>query len=302
MEAVRKELRAMNVDLWADWYREEAPLKILLRNETLRISFEERWNLDICSACRKASEIVETKWSNFKREERLQILKVFVDAPIWNSQFAINELAKIFRISASELRTKSHFYLLNDSEFRIQVSRLGYDGPIYFRAITAPDPANLKNRIILLNDDLLNQLSPFDSSLLKMFEAFAILIHEFSHVAQDIAASNLNLELQVTSPESALLIEGQAEYFAEQSLNSLASYTTGPSPLKLFVAENSVEIVYREGQEQQGNLFPYKVGLPFAAALIEFGNQKGLTDQEIQHSVFYTIAITKVEAAIYSRV
>jgi len=37
--------------------------------------------------------------------------------------------------------------------------------------------------------------------------------------------------------------------------------------LQLFVAEQAVEIVYHEGNESTGQLFPYTVGLPFSAAL-----------------------------------
>jgi hypothetical protein len=63
------------------------------------------------------------------------------------------------------------------------------------------------------------------------------------------------------------MIEGAAETLAEQAMTAAAMSEETPSALGLFVTEQAVEIVYREGNESSGRLFPYTVGLPFVTAL-----------------------------------
>ena len=61
-----------------------------------------------------------------------------------------------------------------------------------------------------------------------------------------------------------------------------------PSVLALFTAERGMAVVYREGNDQQGNLFPYTVGLPFAAALYDLAGPEGAA--RLREFIFRVVA------------
>jgi hypothetical protein len=178
-------------------------------------------------------------------------------------------LGEIYGFPAQEVASGVQIRLLSHDDFVRAVRTIGWDGPVYFRGITAPDPANKDHRIILLDDEKLAEGSPFDAPLLRFLEISGILTHETSHVFQDFLGRSIGLDVQVTSPESALVIEGMAEHMAETALRRAGDSLPYPSALSLFAVEQGVEIVYRPGNDTTGNLFPYTVGLPFAASIYD---------------------------------
>ena len=140
------------------------------------------------------------------------------------------------------------------------LNEAGWEGPIYFRGATVPNPYHLDQRWILLNDDFLKQYTSFDQPLLQMLEIAGIANHELSHVMQDLRGQKLGYDVQVRNVEQVLVIEGQAEYLAEKALQESGIF------YNFFANEQAVEVVNREGNSQSGLLFPYTVGLPFAAS------------------------------------
>lgn len=75
------------------------------------------------------------------------------------------------------------------------------------------------------------------------------------------------LDLSIRSAEALMVLEGMAEHDALTALKNAGRTAGVKNPLPLFAAEHAMETVLREGNGQTGQLFPYTVGLPFAAAL-----------------------------------
>jgi hypothetical protein len=183
-----------------------------------------------------------------------------------------------YKISATRALQKFDFKLLNTAQFKEACRQIGYEGEIYFRGITGLDPKDPSRRWILMNDDLMRKYTPFDSPLLQLLEYSGILVHEISHVYQDLEAADHGFDLEIRSAEGAMLIEGMAEYLAERSLRQASQELplTAPQALGLFMAEAGLEVITRPGQESSGNLFPYTVGLPFAAAVFNESKNEDL--------------------------
>ncbi|MGZ3694409.1 MAG: hypothetical protein ACXWQO_09510 [Bdellovibrionota bacterium] len=276
LDKVQRHLTSQGVDLWLGWYATETPLTLLAANDIshneLSGAFDAaKSELGRCtSACRSLSLLEKQPWNSVSTEERHAFTWAYVTkAKIFGGRTLLEYLADEHGLKASDVLGRVDFRLLHAQEFAAAVRELGWNGEIYFRGITAPDPHDPHRFWILLNDDLMRKMTPFSRPLLQELEYQGILTHELSHVFQNIAAENLGFDLSIGSPEGALLVEGEAEWLAESAMDKAAAAQEFPSALALFSAEQGGEIVNRPGQATQGNLFPYTVGLPFAAALFD---------------------------------
>jgi hypothetical protein len=70
------------------------------------------------------------------------------------------------------------------------------------------------------------------------------------------------------------VIEGMAETYAEKAINQAGNSLKNINPWMLFAAEQGMELVFKEGNENSGTLFPYTVGLPFATSLLDLTNDR----------------------------
>lgn len=276
LDHARRDIQKQGVDLWGNWYRIAAPLSVIAPTSAASaelgraIAVAEAQDPDCAKLCREYSELREAQWASLNVHERQAFARAMVlGARIFGDRTLIEYLADEHGGSAESVMRITELKLLNTADFTAALRQMGWNGPIYFRGITGPSPLDPSRRWIVMNDDLLRQLTPFESPLLQSLEYVGIFAHELSHVFQDLAAAAIGIDLTVQSPEGALLLEGEAEYLAEQALARAARAQPFASALLLFVGEQGSEVVNRPGQAQQGNLFPYTVGLPLAASLFE---------------------------------
>jgi hypothetical protein len=282
-DRVARKLAQQGVDLWGDWYVQRNSFSILFKNEQKKAlliqalqDFLKKDEKECTPQCPSPQEILNQSWTDLSAFSHQEFVKSYILAlPIFGGKTILQHLGALYQFPADEAESSTKVRILSDRDFTKAVKGIGYVGPIYFRGITAPDPQNPKGHIILLNDDLLLKYSPFDSSLIKTLELAGILTHEFSHVFQDLKGASLGYDIEVRSAEGALMIEGSAEFLAEQAMTEAALSEAAPSALELFVASQAEEIVTREGNESSGQLFPYTVGLPFAAALYNLAGPAG---------------------------
>ncbi len=288
-----RKLKAAGVDLWGDWYKTENSLSILLNDsqkyQIVQSALQEQIQKDqaqCASQCPNADSLLKTPWKNLPVFSRAEFVKAYVlSSALFKGKRLIDFLAELYQFPAEKVLSTTKVQIVNDKDFAVAVRGLGYQGPIYFRGITAPDPADSAKHVILLNEEMLFQNSSFDVPLLKNLELVGILVHELSHVFQDLKGSSMGLSIEVTSAESALMIEGSAEYNAEVAMSLAAASEDSPSALGLFSSEQGMEIVFRPGNESSGTLFPYTVGLPLVAGLFNLvgeSNQLALNNKILE--------------------
>lgn len=230
--------------------------------------------------------ILNSEWSTLDSFARQEFAKTMAfSKSLFAGKSIVDQLSAIYNFPAASVQSTTRIRILSNVDFIAAVRELDYQGPIYFRGITAPDPQHSGGHVILLNQELIYKKSPCDAELSKTNEIVGILIHELSHVFQDLKGQSMGLDIQVRSAEAALIIEGSAEYLAEQAMNRAAAMEKSPSALKLFAAEQAVEIVYRPGNESTGQLFPYTVGLPFAAALYQQDTSGPLPSENLTNKI-----------------
>ena len=291
VDQVERRLKAEGIDLWGEFYHSEKVLPLIVTTpesvKTLQIAFDlaAKSDLECLKLCHSFNDLLQTDWKSFNTHERQAWAKAYVMyAPLFANKAIIEFLGEQYSADFKKALAHVEFKLLNASEFEKAVRQIGWDGPIYFRGITAPAPGDPTSRWILINDDLMRKMTPFDAPVLQSLEYVGILTHELSHVFQDQVAKNNGIELTVKSAEGILLVEGEAEYLAEEAMLTASQQIKKASALELFVHQQADEIVNRPGQAQQGNLFPYTVGLPFASSLFRMSNsaeKKAQTQKEI---------------------
>ena len=281
----KKRLAQYGVDIWGDWYLQENAFQVILnsqeKKDILSVALTEQIQLDqpeCVPTCPSAASILAAKWQELDPFSKQSFIKAYIlRFPLFGGKTVLQILGETYNYSPEEVLASTRIRILSNEQFTAAVRELGYEGAIYFRGITAPDPKNPNAHVILLDEENIFKYSPFDRPVLKTLEMVGILTHELSHVFQDLKGKSLGFEIQVRSPEAALLLEGSAEHLAEMALLTASRQEPVPSALGLFVSEQAMEIIYREGNEISGNLFPYTVGLPFAAALY---SQVGPSHQE----------------------
>ncbi len=278
---VHKSLEAQGVNLWGDWFRSALTRDIIFptlsAKQIMSAAIQTVLNEDQSQCapnCPQAEAILSKAWDQQDVFSHQVFVKAYVfKAALFNGKTIAELLAQKYQIQASLALATTQIRLLSTSDFKNAVHELGYGGEVYFRGLTTIDPKLADHHIILLDDEALAKGSPFDYPLFKNLEVPAILTHELSHVMQDLRGNSLGLDVQVTSAETALVIEGMAEYLAETVLRQAGDSLNYPSALSLFVTEQAVEMVYRPGNESSGNLFPYTVGLPFVASLYDLSEE-----------------------------
>ncbi len=263
VSVVEHELQALNYDLWFDIYSTIMPQKFIKMSEHFTES-----SGTLTTYCQKNIEYLNLSWSAWPQCLR----RAWIDEALF-TQGAAAKLAALYKLDLTDVLKRTQIFLLNTSDFEIKIREAGWNGPIYFRAATMPDPQNKLNRWILLNDDFLKKYTGFDRPVLQMLEIAGIANHELSHVMQDFSGQKLGLDIQVRSAEQLLLIEGQAEFLAEESFKDTNIF------FKLFAAQQAVEVMNRQGQ--QAEQFPYTVGLPFATTLYKTGKNYDQVTEDI---------------------
>lgn len=266
----QKALTDAGVDLWFDWYKEESPVRLLFPDAAVAVVFRDV----LAKALRRegssmtVDQFYKTPWETLGYAEKQAFLNAYcLEAPVFGGRTLLSYVSELYGLDSSAVSAKTTFRLLNGPDFEREVRRLGMGGTIYFRAITAPDPDDKTRYVVLLNEELMVKMSEFDRPLLRMLEYAGIFIHEINHVHQDLAAIARGLDLSIRSAEALLTLEGMTEHYALSALNAAGRATGAKNPLPLFAAEHAMLTVLREGNAQSGQLFPYTVGLPFAAAL-----------------------------------
>lgn len=245
VERARKELESKNFNLWFDVYRTEAPQKFLTFKNV---------DKNIQTFCQSPPDYKNLAWKNWPTCLR----RAWIEEALFDQSTAQN-LAQLYKLDLKDVRARTDIMLLNKSDFEKKLREAGWGGPVYFRGATMPDPKDARRRWILLNDDFLKQYTSFEYPVLQLFEIAGIANHELSHVMQDFLGQSLGLDIQVRSAEQVLLIEGQAEYLAEQSFKNTGIF------YDLFASEQAVEVVNREGN--MAEFFPYTIGLPFVSTI-----------------------------------
>ncbi len=272
---VKAKLQNQNVDLWGDWFVQTQTFNMIFNQPAKKAAILEGLKIQIgksqneCApSCPQAEQILNLSWKDLDFYSRQVFIKAYIfSTPIFNGRTLFEYLGDVYQFPAKTVEASTRIQLLSTSEFAKAVRAIGYEGPIYFRGITAPDPLNPQGHLILLDQQAMANYSAFTRPLLQTLEIAGILVHELSHVFQDLKGRAIGSDVQVRSAEAALILEGSAEYLAEEAMTLAALQEQGPSALELFVAEQAVEIVDREGNASSGRLFPYTIGLPFAAAL-----------------------------------
>lgn len=293
LDRVQRRLRDQGVDVWLDWYASSKPVSILTGTNAASAALDTAYEQSVrelarcVNHCREFALLSSANWTETTTEERQALAWAYVTkAKIFGGRTLLEFLADQHALRSGDALPRIDFRLLNSADFAAAVKQLGWNGDIYFRGITAPSPGDPKIFWILLNDDLMRQMTPFKSPLLQMLEYVGILVHESSHVLQNMRAEKRGLDLSINSSEGILLVEGEAEWLAERAMTLAGSAQDYPSPLPLFAAEDASEIVNRPGQNVQGNLFPYTVGVPFAAALYDLSS----ADERLRAGVLDVIA------------
>jgi hypothetical protein len=246
VEKSRNELIAQKYDLWFDVYRNLKPQSFLKLNSSI--------NQNIKNFCNKEIDINQLVWKDWPTCVR----RAFIEEVLFSVGSA-QKMAEYYQLNVEEVRSKVEIFLLPKDLFETKVREAGWGGPIFFRGATMPNPKDETRRWIILNDDFLKQYTSFEYPILQMLELAGIANHELSHVMQDFLGYKKGLNIEVRSAEQALLIEGQAEYIAEESFKKLGIF------YQLFATEQADEVINREGD--QASQFPYTIGLPFMATL-----------------------------------
>jgi hypothetical protein len=275
-----KQLENQGIDLWGSWYQEKIPQKLLFATpESLALFSAQLGKLILedqgqCAPhCPTAESILKQPWELQSAFAHQEFTRAFVyRTPLFNGRLLLDFLGDQYHFSAGEVAANTRVSILNHADFVNAVRELGYGGIVYFRGITGPDPRqplDLRKHLIILDDEMLLKGSPFEYSIFKCLEMAGILVHESSHVFQDLVGIKMGLDIRVTSPESAMIVEGVAETLAEKAMRKAGASLNYPSALSLFATEQGLEIVYRPGNESSGVLFPYTVGLPFVWSLYD---------------------------------
>lgn len=259
-QKVRNELEKNNYNLWFDVFKTPVPQKF--------ITMSNEFNSLIEKYCGEKLDYQKTEWRNWPTCLR----RAWIDEALFHQSSALH-LAKLYKLDLNSIISRTEIFLLNKADFEKKVREAGWDGPVYFRGATMPNPKNQNNRWIILNEDFLKQYTGFEYPVLQMLELVGIANHELSHVMQDFLGQQLGLDIQVRSAEQALLIEGQAEYMAQESFKRTNLF------FKFFATEQAVEVVNREGDTSL--LFPYSVGLPFVTTLYNSLGADNNTTHEI---------------------
>jgi hypothetical protein len=275
----KKSLEARSVNLWQDWFQRTTPGPLLFGDQKnfllASAAYEKLINdgtLTCPIKCPGFSELTTSNWNSLASWKRELFIKTIVlYAPVFGEHTLLWYLAQNYALDENIVRKNVDIKILDHSSFVQAVHDMGYGGMVYFRGITGPDPKDSSRHWILLDDEFLQKHSPFTIALFQQMEIPGILLHELSHVCQDLVGSQLGFSIEVNSAEDALVIEGMAEAYAEDAIVSAGAAMTGINlnPWTLFIREQAVEIVYREGNESSGNLFPYTVGLPFVSSLLD---------------------------------
>lgn len=252
VQKTRDELIAKNYDLWFDVFRTPNPQKF--------INFTSSFAEHIQQFCHENINYQKTEWQNWSTCLR----RAWIEEVLF-SQSSAAHLADLYKLDLNDVKSRTEIFLLDKKDFELKLRQAGWEGPVYFRGATMPDPQNSKRRWIILNEDFLKQYTGFEYPVLQMLELAGIANHELSHVMQDFLGQSIGLDIQVRSPEQALLIEGQAEYLSEESFKQTGLF------FKFFANEQAVEVVNREGN--QAEFFPYTVGLPFVSTLYNTQNE-----------------------------
>ncbi|MGZ3649948.1 MAG: hypothetical protein ACXWSC_02090 [Bdellovibrionota bacterium] len=276
-DKIERQLSAAGVDLWGNWYKETTPQKLIFPDPASRAIFTEELGRQItqdhsqCGArCPTPESVMNQPWENQDAFSHQEFTKTFVyRAPLFHGRTLLDFLGDLYHFPAATVAANTRVSMMDHAGFVKAVHELGYDGQVYFRGITSPDPADPTRHVILLDDEMLAKGSPFPNALFRCLEISGILTHESSHVFQDLKGRELGLDIEVTSPETALVVEGMAETLAEKAMRAAGETAAVPSALSLFAAAQGEEIVYRPGNETSGALFPYTVGLPFAWSLFD---------------------------------
>ena len=285
-DKVIKRLANQNVNVWTDWYQAQNLLDIVLPTESARSEFFPfliqafKTNPNCSSQCRDPEILRTINFDQWTSDEVYGFTMAYIRlAPIFGGKTLVDHLGQSYELDANTVLQNTQYYLLNAKDFEIKLRELGWQGPIYFKGISYPDPKDPSKRHIMVNFDLTKKMSPYDRPLLRFLEFVGLFVHESSHVFQDFEAKKNGIDLQIKSAEGVLLLEGMAENFAEQAMTSAGATLVYPSALELYSTEQGLEVLYREGNETQGNLFPYTVGLPFAAAIFDSGDSANLRNE-----------------------
>lgn len=246
LQKTQNELVSKNYDLWFDVFRTTTPQKY--------VNFSSQFDQTLKLFCVESLEYKKLEWSKWPTCLR----RAWIEEVLFSQSTAQN-LAELYKLDLNDVKQRTDIFLLNKQEFEKKLREAGWGGPIYFRGATMPDPQNPKRRWIILNEDFLKQYTSFEYPVLQLFEIAGIANHELSHVMQDFLGQSIGLDIQVRSAEQALLIEGQAEYLAEESFIKTGLF------YQLFANEQAVEVVNREGNAAE--FFPYTIGLPFVTTL-----------------------------------
>jgi hypothetical protein len=278
----RKRLENVGVSLWQDWYKRENPGPLILASaenihlaENLYKNMISNGAIHCPGVCPTYTELISSNWNTLESWKReLWIKNIVLYAPIFGAHTLLWHLSEQYELDEKIVLENVDVKILDHKNFVSAVYEMGYSGAVYFRGITGPDPKNPNRHWILLDDEFLRTRSPFENTLYKMMEVPGILIHELSHVCQDIEGTSLGYSIEVTSGEDALVIEGMAETYAEKAINQAGNSLKNINPWMLFAAEQGMELVFKEGNENSGTLFPYTVGLPFATSLLDLTNDR----------------------------
>ncbi|MBC7538801.1 MAG: hypothetical protein H7281_08270 [Bacteriovorax sp.] len=276
----RKKLEDQGVNLWQDWYQRSNPGTLLLATKENISLAEESYKKMISSSavkcpgqCPAFQELLNVDWNKLESWKReLWIKNIVLYAPVFNGHTLLWYLSSQYELKEEIVFQNVDVKILDHKKFTTSVHEMGYGGEVYFRGITGPDPKNSTRHWILLDDEFLKTQSPFENTLYQMMEVPGILIHELSHVCQDLEGSSYGYSIEVTSAEDALIIEGMAETYAEEAIYQAGNSMNSINPWNLFIREQGLELVYREGNESSGNLFPYTIGLPFVVSLFDMKN------------------------------
>jgi hypothetical protein len=300
VNAERKRLEAAGVNLWFDWYSTKKPLKIL---ETLAAKsfpgFSERLREETLRDC-AGPVAVSPLWSETPLCVRAALTKVLLFH--WKDgqgKTLIDRVAQSYGLTSADITGSVDIFLENATGFARKVCEMGYCGTIYFRGITGPNPRDKSRHWIVMNHDLMAQMTPFDRPFLQMLEYAGILSHEINHVAQDEAGKKLGLDIQVRSAEAALLIEGMAEHLNQEAWLGFSRNLPPANPFALFTREQGAEIAYREGNEVAGNLFPYTVGLPFMEAFFSMRARENVPSTKSREEILRELgAVVRLEEVL----
>lgn len=277
LDRERRDLVNAGVDIWFDWYQTDRPYKTLVataiqNNFDLEAAFAEQFK----TKCQATS--LPDQWSLWTICARSILADQIARWPGRSGKTLMDRVARHYGLTSQELLSQTEIFYESNAGFSMRAREMGYGGEIYFRGITGPNPRRSGGLWIVLNMDQIFERSSFSRPILQILEASAILTHELNHVGQELRGRKLGLDVQVRSAEGALLIEGGAEYLNEKAWIEFAQDMDRRNPFALFMREQAVEIVYREGNSVTGSLFPYTVGLPFAASMYSLAKASGGSD------------------------